>query len=541
MARDLDADLKTLRTVLDYAEKRDFERAATLAERTLASGFEHPLLLNVMATRLEQQGKFEDSLRLLERAVTLSPTDVGARHALSLCLQRLDRPAEALVHADHLLKLQPTLAVAHTSKGNALIALGALGRARQSHLKALDLEPNNLAATAALASIATHRGEHQEARRWAEQALRIGPGFPDAVMSLAAAELEAGDTRNAEQRLHQLIVDARASRIDKARAAGLLGDVLDAEARYAEAFDSYAACNEALRQVYSRFAHADTLGYVHAMTVALDRVQDLTWSGAPREAAATHAGAAREHVFLLGFPRSGTTLLEVVLDGHGQVASTEELELLTEAALKFMREPLNFEPLLNAGETDLQALRDAYWRRVAQAGVQVAGKVFVDKHPLNTLKLPLIARLFPRAKILFACRDPRDVVLSCFRRRFKMNPAMYELLSLTGAARFYDAVMNFAAKFEPLAGLPWRRVRYETLVTSFDAEMRGICDFIGLEWAQSMGDFAARVQAREYATPSTAQLSRGLESSSIDQWRRYATHLQPILPMLELWVKHFGY
>jgi len=105
MARDLEADLKTLRTVLDLAAKRDFEAAAALAERTLNSGFEHPLLLNVMATRLEQQGKFEASLRLLQRAVALSPADIGARNALSLCLQRLNRPAEALTHIDHLLKL----------------------------------------------------------------------------------------------------------------------------------------------------------------------------------------------------------------------------------------------------------------------------------------------------------------------------------------------------------------------------------------------------------------------------------------------------
>jgi len=555
MARDLDADLKTLRTVLDYAEKRDFERAAALAERTLASGFEHPLLLNVMATRMETLGRFEDSLRLLERAVALAPSDVGARNALSLCLQRLDRPGEALMHIDHLLKLQPTLAFAHANRGNALIALGSLKRARESHLRALDLEPNNLAAATALASIATHRGEHEEARRWAEQALRIAPGFPDAVMSLAAAELAAGNTGQAERLLHQLIVDARASRTDKARAAGLLGDVLDAEGRYAEAFDSYAACNEALLKVHSRFAAANMLGYVRELTVAVGRNGAEGWGAArgeqgltPGDTAGGHASGAvepgpriREHVFLLGFPRSGTTLLEVVLDGHPQVASVEEHELLTEAALKFMREPLDFGALRRAGEAELQALRGAYWRRVSQAGVPVAGKVFIDKHPLNTLKLPVIARLFPRAKVLFACRDPRDVVLSCFRRRFKMNPAMYELLSLPGAAAFYDAVMNFAVTFRPLSGLPWREVRYETLVTSFGAEMRGICEFLGLEWQEGMGDFGARLQAREHATPSTAQLSRGLDSSGIDQWRRYEPQLQPIMAALEPWVKRFGY
>ncbi len=84
MARDLDTDLQTLNTVLAFAQNRDFERAAALAEKTLASGFEHPLLLNVLATRLEQEGKFEESLRLLERAVAIAPGDMGARNALSI-------------------------------------------------------------------------------------------------------------------------------------------------------------------------------------------------------------------------------------------------------------------------------------------------------------------------------------------------------------------------------------------------------------------------------------------------------------------------
>jgi len=541
MARDLDADLKTLRTVLDFAANRDFERAAALAQRTLESGFEHPLLLNVMATRLEQQGNFQGSLQLLQRAVALSPTDVGARNALSLCLQRLNRPAEALTHIDHLLKLQPKLGLAHANKGNALIALGLLGRAQQSHLQALELEPENFAAIAGLAAIATHRGDHSEARRWAERALRIVPGYPDAVMSLAAAELAAGQTAKAEELLHGVIMDSRAGRIDRARAAGLLGDVLDASGRYADAFDSYAACNEALRQTHAEFAGANILEYVRALIAEVNRlaatgladgfVQD--WDAAGSE--------VREHIFLIGFPRSGTTLLEVVLDGHPQVVSLEEHELLTDAALKFMREPLNLEPLLRAGDTDLQALRSAYWRGVSDAGVQVAGKVFIDKYPLNTLKLPLIARLFPRAKILFACRDPRDVVLSCFRRRFKMNPAMYQLLTLQGAAEFYDAAMRLAEAVRPAIGNPWRVVRYERVVERFADEIKEICDFLGVPWVADLEEFAARARDREHATPSTSQLSHGMTGSAISQWKNYSAQVTPFMPLLEAWVQRFGY
>src|ERR1700689_2579052 len=145
-----------------------------------------------------------------------------------MCLQRLNRPAEALDHVDTLLKNHPGLGFAHANKGNALISLGLLGRAKQSHLRALELEPGNFIAMAALASIATHRGEHGEARRWAEQALAASPGFPDAVLSLAAADLASGAIAHAETLLQQLIMDSRAGPSDRSRATGLLGDVLDA-------------------------------------------------------------------------------------------------------------------------------------------------------------------------------------------------------------------------------------------------------------------------------------------------------------------------
>jgi tetratricopeptide (TPR) repeat protein len=551
MARDLNADLATLREVLRLAEQRDFERAADLAAATLRSGFEHPVLLNVMATRLEAQGKFEESLALLERAVAIAPRDIGARNALSLCLQRLERPVEALRHSDELLKNHPELAFAHATRGNALIALGELAQARQSLERALALEPGNLAATVALASIATHRGDHAAARRWAEQALAKAPGLPDAVLSLAAAELAEGKPDHAERLLQGLILDSRAGRLDKARASGLLGDVLDATRRYAEAFAAYAACNGSLREFHRRYAgEANILDYTRSLIASLGRVDPRHWqppSSASNGASANGASAtdrsseARAHVFLTGFPRSGTTLLELVLDGHPEVATSEERELLHDAVLRFLREPVDWQALALAEESELAPLRGAYWAAVRRAGIDVQGKVFIDKHPLHTLKLPLIARLFPRAKILFARRDPRDVVLGCFRRRFLMNPAVYRFLDLREAAEFYALTMEFAAQVRPLLALDWYEVRYESLVADLPGESRAICRFLGLEWLPEIERFAERAQSSKHATPSTAQLVRGLDRGRAGQWLHYAAALAPVLPVLMPWVQRLGY
>ena len=537
MPRDLDADLKMLDTVLRLAQQRDIASAAAIAERELASGYEHPLLLNVLATRHEESGRLEDALRLLERAVELSPENVAARHALALCLQRMERPREALIQIDELLRQQPNLAFGHVNKGNALIAIGALAQARICHLRALELDPHNVGGMAALASIATHRGEHGDARNWANRTLARVPGYPDAVLSLAAAELADGDAAAAEPMLRALIADTRAGETDKARAQGLLGDVLDFEGRHAEAFVAYGLCNAALERVHRRFAQSGVLPYANTLARALVDVQ-VGWTQRP--VGLPKPGGARRHVFLMGFPRSGTTLLEVVLDGHPDVVSLEEHELLTEGVLRYLREPVDLVALQDATDAELEPLREVYWRQVAGAGVDVEGRVFIDKHPLNSLKLPLIARLFPDAQILFAYRDPRDVVLSCFRRRFKMNPAMYQMLTLDGAARFYAAVMSFADTARPILGLAWRDVRYEAVMADFDGEIRSLCEYLGLTWSQSMGSFAHRVQSREHSTPSTAQLARGLDRSGVGQWRSYAMRLAPVQPMLQPWIDRLG-
>ena len=187
--------------------------------------------------------------------------------------------------------------------------------------------------------------------------------------------------------------------------------------------------------------------------------------------------AALGHVFVLGFPRSGTTLLEVILEGHPDVVSLEENELLIDSVRCFMRTPADLERLRRATPAELAAARADYWRLVAAGDVQVAGKVFVDKHPLNTLKLPLIARLFPRAKILFACRDPRDIALSCFRHRFRMSAPIFELLTIEGAARYYDAVMQLLVRLTGVLTLDLCLVRHEDVVMEFAREMKRVCDY----------------------------------------------------------------
>lgn len=538
--RDRAADRERLREIDALLRANDTTRAAELAERALADGLEHPMLLNLSAYRLEQQGRHEEALARLVRARELAPNDASVLNALGLAhaeAQEHEAAAEAFSAA---VAASPQFTPAWYNKGAAEEALGRLDHARASYEQAMALQPDNVGALAGLATIAARRAQYDRAREYAERALKIAPGLPSPIMALVHADVDAKDYAAAERRLRAVLADSRVGPTDRAIAEGLLGDVLDAQDRTAEAFAAYSRANLGFHNLHApRLA---SRGRQSVLDVALWLIRYMerapVW---PRRPSAPLPQDVGGHVFLLGFPRSGTTLLEQVLASHPRVVALEERETLIDAVREYMKAPAGLDRFTLAGEGELRRLRDAYWGRVRQAGVEPGGRVFLDKNPLNSMKLPLIARMFPDAKILLARRDPRDVVLSCFRRRFRFNPATYQLLTLNGAAQFYVAVMRLAELCQARLALNTRVVRHEDLVEDFEGEARPICRFVGIDWDPAMRGFAARIADRTLATASAQQVAKGLNREGLGQWRRYKSELEPVLPLLQPWAERFGY
>ena len=539
MSRDPQADRERLIAIQRAAQGGDLQQAIELAEATLAEGLEHPLIFNVLALRHEQAGELAAAEGLLRRAVALDGADKAARNALGLCLLRLGRYAEALAQFDALVAADPALPFVHASRGSALFGLTRVQEAEAAFRRAVELDPQQAVSLAGLARIASYRGAYDQARAWAQRALERMPDYPDAQLSLAAVELGERQPGIAETRLRGLLAQADLSAEQRGLATGLLADSLDAQGRMAEAFVAYTESNRLQREANAaqfETASPSALQYALGLVDYLRSADRTPWCAAPPSNGPEPAAG---HVFVLGFLRSGTSLLEAILEGHAQVVSVEESESLIDSVQQFMQQPQDLERLVHASPATLDTVRGAYWRRVAQTGVDVSGKVFVDKNPLNTLKLPLIARLFPRAKILVACRDPRDVVLSCFRHRFRMSPPIYEMRTLAGAAHYYDAVMRVLMECTRLLPLDYSLVRHEDVVSGFAREMRRVCEFLGLTWEASMGEFAGRTHARAALTPSTAQLAQGLNAEGLGRWWRYREQLAPVLPILAPWVRQF--
>lgn len=514
------------------------DEAILRARSALEAGLERPLVLNLAALGLEREGRDEEAERLLRKAVRLAPRDTACRNALGLCLLKLGRPQQALEEFDRVLGLQPSVAFAHVNRGNALNALGAIEAARESYQRALALDASQPMALAALAGIAASRGSYQQVRALAEKALAAAPELTEAQVSLAAAEFGDRELGRAERRLRSVLEKAGLSVADRIHVQGLLGDVLDSACRYDEAFEAYTACNEVLFRLHAG-RYASAVQYARELGAWVERscAPDGRWGRNP----APVASPPSRHVFVLGFPRSGATLIDVALEGHPHVACVDGTELLLDSVQEFMGRPQDLERLVAAPPATLESFRAAYWRRIAAAGVDPQDRVVVDTCALNSLKLPLIARLFPGARILFACRDPRDLVLSCFRQRFAMSAPTYELLSLESAAAYYVAVTELFVRLTNTLGLDVCLVRHEDMVSAFGREMARLCEFLGLAWHPAMGDFALRSRERGEPVPSMSQLVHSLGTEGLGGWQHYRARLEPVLPMLEPWVKRFYY
>jgi tetratricopeptide (TPR) repeat protein len=538
MTPDPAAHEAAMTAIAAYLRAGKHDEAIARARSALEAGLQRPLVLNLAALGLEREGRDEEAERLLRKAVRLAPRDTACRNALGLCLLKLGRPRQALEEFDRVLAQQPTLAFAHVNRGNALNALQEVNAAKQCYELALMHDPNQPMALAALAGIAANRGSYREARVLAEKALTAAPELTEAQMSLAAAEHGDGELGRAETRLRALLEGDGVAEPDRAHVQGLLGDVLDAAGRHQEAFEAYTACNEALRRRHAG-RYESALQYARDLGAWVKRscARDDRWT---RPVLPAPSPPSR-HIFILGFPRAGATLIDLALEGHPQAVCVDGSELLIESVQEFMRNPQDLERLAAASPAMLEPFRAAYWRRIAASGVDCRASMVVDTCALNSLKLPLIARLFPGAKILFACRDPRDLVLSCFRHRFAMSAPTYELLTLEGAARYYVATTDVLLRLTNLLGLDVCLVRHEDMVSAFTREMRRICEFLGIEWHPAMGDFALRSRERGEPVPSVSQLVRRLGTEGLGGWRRYQEHLEPVIPMLTPWVKRFYY
>ena len=542
--RDKHQDAATLTQIEAAAAANELPRAVELARAALADGLVHPMLLNLRSYWWTQRGRQDMALADLRLAVSIAPADLFVRNALGVLLGRMEKWSEAFPILEETVSIAPDSAVAQYSLGWAYETTGELDKARRQFENAAALDPNFVKPLIHLSSLAYRRSDWYGSRDFALRALALEPGEYVATTNLAIVAVAQGELDQAEALLRPLLGRQAETPVEASNARRTLGDLRHAQGRYKQAFAAYSESNRLKYMFYAhRFETPGTTAadYCRWLTSQFENTDDESGFRADRQNEPQAEDGSRGHVFLVGFPRSGTTLLENVLASHPDITALDERDTLGDLTQQFLVNDAGLKRLAKLAPGEIRELRAAYWSRVRKFNAAINGKVVVDKYPLTSVKLPLIAKLFPSAKILFAVRDPRDVVLSCFRRNFAMNTSMFEFLEIERAARYYDAVMALNAVYRRRLGLDRLQVHNEALIEDFECRAQEICTFIGVEWNAQMRDFAEHAKSRTIKTPSSVQIVRGINAEGVGVWRHYETEMTPALPVIAPWVTTYGY
>jgi hypothetical protein len=248
-------------------------------------------------------------------------------------------------------------------------------------------------------------------------------------------------------------------------------------------------------------------------------------------------------VFVVGFPRSGTTLLEQMLDAHPLLQSMDETPFFERLASKLRaHNPKILADLSVLRQYDVDELRKHYHLMAAERIPRRWDAQLVDKNPLNLLWLPMIYRLFPAAKFIFCLRHPCDVILSCYMQNFRSSVLGAACENLPRLAAAYVQAMQCWLHEAQIMKPDVLMSRYEDLVTDFESNTRRIADFLQLEDASPMLQFDRRAREKAYiATPSYSQVIEPINTKGLNRWHLYREYFEPVLPILQPMLDHWGY
>ncbi|MEQ8769477.1 MAG: sulfotransferase [Phycisphaerales bacterium] len=441
----------------------------------------------------------------------------------------------------------------NTARARALVARGRelerqrdYGGAEQAFRRAIGEDAAHAPAFAALARVLERTNNLEGASAAADRAVELDPADDHARLTRANLLRRAGDPAGARAEFERVLLKEAPGSVGEAVLAvawNRYGLTLDALSDAERAMAAFERAND-IRWSMPDAANIDAAAPVRRLDatrafLTADRMS--AWAATDGRADAEPA----DPVFLAGFPRSGTTLTERILGAHPAAAILDERSPMRETILR-ARELAGGTPYPDVFDqiTPAQAreLRAHYWSGVAhRAGEGIQGRRLIDKVPLHLLDLAAIVRLFPRARVLMAIRDPRDVCVSAAMQLMVPNPAMASLRTVEGAARFYARVMGLWVGVRDRLPNPVLESRYEDLVADPDAAARRLVAFVGLEWDDAVLEFHRGARRAFIATPSFEAVAKPISGDAQGRWTRYARWVEPALPELQPFLDAWGY
>jgi len=500
------------------------QEAAEAYQRAIALRARLPKALANLGGVLKDLGRLNESIQACRAALAIKPDLVEAVAILVTTLLELERYDEAERQLDESLALAPANPRLLCLKAGILADLSRLDEATATYDLVLERDRGQAAAYTGLATIAQNVGDHPRASAYFQQALAARPGYGPAVYGLA-------HSRKFSQADGELIREIRRGLEMQPISAGdelslhfALGKIYDDMAKYEQAFAHFQSANaiKHARMTFDRDAHR---AYIDALIEVFD-----TKFFAQRGAAWGHE--SERPVFVVGMPRSGTTLVEQIVSSHPRVAAGGEMRHMTAVIGSIpsgqsgpVGYPRNLQQLDRGA---VLALGQAYLQRLPPGSPEQDR--ITDKMPANFFHVGLISILFPRARIIHCCRDPMDLCLSIYFQNFdSYHPYAYDLDDIGYYYREYERLM---AHWHEVLGARLCRLDYAGLVNMPDAESRRLIEYCGLEWDDRC--LRSHENERLVNTASQWQVRQPIYKGSLQRWKNYEAYLSPLKQALGL-------
>jgi tetratricopeptide (TPR) repeat protein len=486
---------------------------------------------------------YEKSEELMRQRQKLSPQD--PRLLLDLGFQsglRCDY-AKVSEYFERAIRVAGWQTAAFTAAGFHCLNFSQPALAQSYFERALKKNPEAVEILAALAGIYERLGQLDAAEEFAVRAVRLQADNNDARLVQAMVLRRRNRLEEAESILRDIAARPGADAWVNAHIGYELGLNLDQQGRYAEAMNAFhnakksllptAEKDLALSQIIQKqryiMANAITGEMLERFRVGEEKLQTTS-----------------RIAFLVGHPRSGTTLLEQVLDAHPDAVSSEETNLFLKEALRTLQKKLPNRPMIEAidqaEQESLQSARTTYFRLTESfLGQPLAGRLLIDKNPSLTEQIPAIARIFPEARFLIALRDPRDICLSCFMQPLPINPISASYLTLASTVTEYTTLLGFWLAIRDKMAAPWLEVRYEDVVNDLESVAHSTLEFLSLPWDERVLAFDQHAKNKLVRSPTYAAVGQPIYKKAKGRWRNYEKYLEPHLAQLEPFIKAFGY
>ena len=487
----------------------------------------------------QAQGELELAIELYKKGIGIEPNYAGAYNNMGLALTDQCKFDEAVDSINKAISIDPRNADSYYNLGNALFEKDKLDRAIVAFRKAVSIRPDFTKAWLNGANALERCNKIEQLELWMEEAVKKFKIVPADLRYFEAKSLfRSQKFDQANDMLDNIPLDQVSEGRQpfyfelKARCSEKLGD-------FDAAFNFFSDMNS-LTKKRKAFEDCAPDSYFVKIKNSLKEIKESQKTNLKtRNKKSTDPNVT----FLVGFPRSGTTLLDTILRSHSKIQVVEEQPMLM-AVETFLKVKGFIDPQSETIPSKIIKEAQFVYRGELRKNISNANPedTLVDKMPLNMLRAPLIQKIYPQAQIILALRHPLDAILSCWMQNFKLNPAMANMVELDRIVDFYCVAMETFDLCRNKFGLNVHQIKYENLVENFTEETSTLLQFMGLDWEDNMKNYRdTAMQRGRINTPSYSQVVQPIYKEASYRWLNYKKYLDQYLERLHPWISKFNY